>query len=235
MKKPLLIGAAALLFSLYAAAAEPYSEAAEQAGNEIAVFYKNPSDTRAADLLHRLTQAGLKRNTVVVWGTQALQKYPEGSAIWCSNVRTYQEDDKTFAAYTLALTGTPQAQACFDSLTLDPELKTELKKLTPLDPLKNPIRSPSGLDFHWATYFATGNPKAVERIIDYITAAEKFAAQHPNVTDLTHAAAVWSARSNMKQDPAIDRIVRAYIKKQAPTDKKRLETALLKPQTAQDS
>ena len=180
--------------------------------------------------MDQIVKANLMRNTTLVWGTQALQKYPQGSTIWCDNIRTYQGDALTFAAYTLTLTGTNQAKTCLNSLTLDTELKNNLKKNKSFHPLQEPIISPASLDFHWVTYFATGNPKAVERIVDYIIKAQTAAAQRPNHVDLTLASAIWSTRSNMEQDTAIDSIVRQYIQKQPEASKNRLEQALLAPQ-----
>ena len=227
--KKILVSLTALLLSLHAAAA-PKSDSADKLGKDIAVFYKNPSAERAASLMDQLVKADIMRNTTLVWGTQALQKYLQGSTIWCDNIRTYQGDALTFSAYTLALTGTSQAQTCLDSLTLDTELKNNLKENKSFNPLQEPIISPASLDFHWVTYFATGNPKAVERIVDYIIKAQTAAAQRPNHVDLTLSAAIWSTRSNMQQDTAIDEIVRKYIQKQSEANKKRLEKALLAPQ-----
>ena len=228
--KKILVSMTALLLSLHAAAA-PKSDSADKLGKEdIAVFYKNPSAERAASLMDQLVKADIMRETTLAWGTQALQKYPQGSTIWCDNIRTYQGDALTFAAYTLTLTGTNQAKTCLNSLALDTELKNNLKKNKSFHPLQEPIISPASLDFHWVTYFATGNPKVVERIVDYIIKAQTAAAQRPNHVDLTLASAIWSTRSNMEQDTAIDSIVRQYIQKQSEVNKKRLEQALLPPQ-----
>ena len=227
--KKILVSITVLLLSLHATAA-PQSDSAYKVGKDIAVFYKNPSAERAASLMDQIVKANLMRNTTLVWGTQALQKYPQGSTIWCDNIRTYQGDALTFSAYTLALTGTSQAKTCLNSLTLDTELKNNLKKNKSFHPLQEPILSPASLDFHWVTYFATGNPKAVERIVDYIIKAQTAASQRPNHVDLTLASAIWSTRSNMEQDTAIDSIVRQYIQKQPEASKNRLEQALLAPQ-----
>ena len=86
--KKLLIGITALLLSLHTTAA-PKSDSAIKVGKEIAVFYKNPSAERAASLMDQLVKADLMRETTLAWGTQALQKYPQGSIIWCDNIRTY--------------------------------------------------------------------------------------------------------------------------------------------------
>ena len=227
--KKLLISITVLLLSLHATAA-PQSDSAYKVGKDIAVFYKNPSAERSASLMDKLVKANLMRNTALVWGTQALQKYPQGSTIWCNNIRTYQGDALTFSAYTLALTGTHQAKTCLDSLTLNIELKNNLKENKSFHPLQEPIISAASLDFHWVTYFATGNPKAVERIVDYIIKAHTEAAQYPEYENLTLAAAIWSTRSNMEQDTAIDSIVRQYIQKQPEANKNPLEQALLAPQ-----
>ena len=145
--KKLLIGITPLLLSLHATAA-PKSDSAIKVGKEIAVFYKNPSAERAASLMDQIVKANIMRETTLAWGTQVLQKYPRGSTIWCDNIRTYRGDALTFSAYTLALTGTHQAKTCLDSLTLNTELKNNLKKSKSLHPLQEPIISPASLDFH---------------------------------------------------------------------------------------
>ena len=145
--KKLLISITALLLSLHATAA-PKSDSAIKVGKEIAVFYKNPSAERAASLMDQIVKANIMRETTLAWGTQVLQKYPRGSTIWCDNIRTYRGDALTFSAYTLALTGTHQAKTCLDSLTLNTELKNNLKKNKSFHPLQEPIISPASLDFH---------------------------------------------------------------------------------------
>lgn len=232
--KKLLIGTLVLFISLHSAA-EPTTTSTEKLpteklSKEVAVFYKNPSDTRAVNLLDGIVKANLTRHTTIAWASQVLQKYPQVSTAWCNKIRTYHDNAQTFAAYTLAMTGTPQAQTCLNSLTLDVTLKNEIEQIKTFHPLQEPMVSPASLDFLWVTYYATGNPKAVERILDYIIEAQTAAEQHPNHVDLMLASAIWSTRSNMEQDTAIDSIVRQYIQKQSEANKKRLEQALLAPQ-----
>ena len=232
--KKLLIGALVLFISLHSAA-EPTTTSTEKLpteklSKEVAVFYKNPSDTRAVNLLDGIVKANLTRHTTIAWTSQVLQKYPQVSTAWCNKIRTYHDNAQTFAAYTLAMTGTPQAQTCLNSLTLDVTLKNEIEQIKTFHPLQEPMVSPASLDFLWVTYYATGNPKAVERILDYIIRAQTAAEQHPNHVDLMLASAIWSTRSNMEQDSAIDNIVRKYIQNQSKANKKLLEQALLKPQ-----
>lgn len=232
--KKLLIGALVLFISLHSAA-EPTTTSTEKLpteklSKEVAVFYKNPSDTRAVNLLDGIVKANLTRHTTIAWASQVLQKYPQVSTAWCNKIRTYHDNAQTFAAYTLAMTGTPQAQTCLNSLTLDVTLKNEIEQIKTFHPLQETMVSPASLDFLWVTYYATGNPKAVERILDYIIEAQTAAEQHPNHVDLMLASAIWSTRSNMEQDSTINNIVRKYIQNQSKANKKLLEQALLKPQ-----
>ncbi|MGN6882969.1 hypothetical protein [Neisseria sp. P0019.S003] len=232
--KKLLIGTLALFLSLHATAESNTVSTEklpiEKLSKEVAVFYKNPSDTRAVNLLDGLVKADLMRHTTIVWASQVLQKYPQVSTAWCNKIRTYHDNAQTFATYTLAMTGTPQAQTCINSLTLDAALKNGIEQIETFHPLQEPMVSPASLDFLWVTYYATGNPKAVERILDYIIKAQTAAEQHPNHVDLMLASAIWSTRSNMEQDSTIDNIVRKYIQNQSKDNKKLLEQALLKPQ-----
>ena len=206
--KKLLIGITALLLSLHATAA-PKSDSADKLGKDIAVFYKNPSAERAASSMDQLVKANLMCETTLAWGMQALQKYPQDSTIWCDNIQTYQGDN----------------------LTLNAELKNDLKKSKSFYPLQDPITSPVSLDFYWETYFATGNPEAVERIVDYIIEAQTTAAHPPDyIDDFTLTVAILSTRSNMEQNTTIDSIVRKHIQKQSEANKKLLEQTLLAPQ-----
>lgn len=227
MNKPLIIGIAALFFSLHTSAAQPSDTEAENLGREIAAFYRHPSDTLAADLLHRTIRAGIRRNTALVWGTQVLQKNPKAGTLWCSHIRSYTDSEQTFAIRTLALTATLEARRCIDSLPINDEIKTKLKQQKASNPLQKPITKPADLDFHWANYFATGNPEAVERIAAYILNAEK---SPETASKPTQAAAVWSTRSNMQQDAAIDTIVRRYIAKQTEQDRTILAKQLIETQ-----
>ena len=98
-------------------------------------------------------------------------------------------------------------------------------------PVQDPITSPVSLDFYWETYFATGNPEAVERIVDYIIEAQTTAAHPPDyIDDFTLTVAILSTRSNMEQNTTIDSIVRKHIQKQSEANKKLLEQTLLAPQ-----
>lgn len=98
-------------------------------------------------------------------------------------------------------------------------------------PVQDPITSPVSLDFYWETYFATGNPEAVERIVDYIIEAQTTAAPPPDyIDDFTLTVAILSTRSNMEQNTTIDSIVRKHIQKQSEANKKLLEQTLLAPQ-----
>lgn len=125
--KKLLIGTLALFLSLHATAESNTVSTEklpiEKLSKEVAVFYKNPSDTRAVNLLDSLVKADLMRHTTIVWASQVLQKYPQVSTAWCNKIRTYHDNAQTFTTYTLAMTGTPQAQTCINSLTLDAALK----------------------------------------------------------------------------------------------------------------
>ena len=157
--KKILVSMTALLLSLHAAAA-PKSDSADKLGKDIAVFYKNPSAERAAFLMDQLIKADLMRETTLAWGTQALQKYPQGSTIWCDNIRTYQGDALTFAAYTLTLTGTNQAKTCLNSLTLDTELKKNLKKKQKLPSASRTHHFPCITGFSLGNLFCHRQPES---------------------------------------------------------------------------
>jgi hypothetical protein len=86
-------------------------------------------------------------------------------------------------------------------------------------------------------FSVTGNPKAVEKIAAFVLASEKQLPNNPPANGnsksqenmglaLTQGAAEWSLRSNIKQNPDVARIVRAYVAKQSAGDKRILQETL---------
>ncbi len=108
---------------------------------------------------------------------------------------------------------------------------------TPPNPVAAPITNAADLDALWVAFSVTGNPKAVEKIAAFVVASDKQLPKNPPADDnskaqdnmglaLTHGAAVWSLGSNIKQNPDVARIVRAYVAKQSVGDKRILQETL---------
>ena len=108
---------------------------------------------------------------------------------------------------------------------------------TPPNPVAAPITNAADLDALWVAFSVTGNPKAVEKIAAFVLASEKQLPNNPPANGnsksqenmglaLTQGAAEWSLRSNIKQNPDVARIVRAYVAKQSAGDKRILQETL---------
>ena len=89
--------------------------------------------------------------------------------------------------------------------------------------------TPQTLDARWASFFATGNKKYIEEIIDYIADNIDFKNNKPeNVTKqdiyhlLTISSAIWSLNANIQQDENIKKITNDYVIKQENTRQEKI-------------
>lgn len=93
----------------------------------------------------------------------------------------------------------------------------------PYDILTMPIISPQALDMLWATFFATGDEKVVQRIISVIHLSKDGKGQEI----LIGGAALWSLKSNAKQHKKVMDICRQEIGKQMGLTKSLLQEIVI--------
>jgi hypothetical protein len=96
------------------------------------------------------------------------------------------------------------------------------KQSRPYDALIIPIVSPQVLDMLWATFFATGNEEAIQRIIYALPLADEKQASKLLIGN----AAKWSLESNAKQHKKVLMICKKELKKQKGSTRNLLEEIL---------
>lgn len=185
----------------------------DELSRQVQMYYQQPDVNQAFVLSNELmnlpvfeTQAQARLNTWL-WGAQIIKKHPFRTRNWCKKLKaTYQHAQ---IAPFFQFAATSSAKRCLKSLDLTETERQELAQLPDLtNPLQRELLSPTDLDMLWTTFFATGNPNAVHKLVDFVANHIEGKSQHQ---DMIYMAAVWSLQSNMRQDAQIRKIVDDYV------------------------
>ncbi len=185
-------------------------------------------DQILADKTVSNTHSGLFN--ISVWAAQVLRRQPEQTAAWCEYL--YPRHQLRIAP-VMSFADTPESRKCLNSLGLSDEERSKLATLGNIESMMAKPINAFALDARWASFYATGNPKYVHDIVDYLAAhADDFDTQpeKPTMEDavrlITFNAAQWSLSSNMRQYPDINKLVGDY-RNTLPADKRtKLDKAL---------
>ncbi|MBH5329039.1 hypothetical protein H9Q10_05070 [Eikenella sp. S3360] len=190
----------------------------------VPVYYQTPDPglKRALAIIHQglndpmMTAPGAKPgpfNNFSVWAAQILATHPDQTMAWCQELR--QQHPNNLLILIFKLSGTPDSGKCLSQLELPPEYREVLA--TPIPTAESFLSlniAPASLDIHWASFYATGQPEYVYRIVDYVADNAKLLDEKPaNPTQqdteniITYGAARWSLASNMQQQPQIKALV----------------------------
>lgn len=201
----------------------------EQLTLAVHYYYKNPNPKDALHLSLELmkqpvfeSKSNFRLNTWL-WGAQVLQQQSSSQTRkWC---KTLKENQPVMnIAPIFQLTNTPAAKRCLKSLALNEEEQYQLSQLPDLSqPLGIHLQQPADLDVLWTTFFATGNPKAIHKLVDFVT----FIPENPAYfQEGMYATALWSLQSNIKQDVIIKQIVEEYVAQFNPIQQASLKSRL---------
>jgi hypothetical protein len=213
----------------------------------VPVYYQTPDPglKRALAILHQglndpmMTTPGAKPgpfNNLSVWAAQILATHPDQTMAWCQELRQQHPNNQLILIFQLS--GTPDSRKCLGQLDLPPEYQEVLSApaLTAESFLRLNL-APVTLDIHWASFYATGQPEYVYRIVDYVADNAELLDEKPaNPTQqdaekiLTYGAARWSLGSNMKQYPQIKALVEKYTAGWPSERQQALQRALNPPQ-----
>lgn len=188
-------------------------------------YYKHPNPQQALDLSQQLIQQptfeqhpNLQLNTWL-WGAQILQQQPKLTRKWCKSLKKSQNHAQIAPLFQFA--NTKAAKRCLKSLKLNPNEQENLAQLPDLSaPLERELKVPLDLDMLWTTFFATGNPRVVHKIVDVLVSDD--ATQHNPI----YLAALWSLYANIHQDGDIKKIIDEYVHSLSPQKQKIFKDAL---------
>lgn len=224
------------LFSAAVSAAPAIHMDIKATTEAVSVYYRNPNPDRALKIMQTIIADPLwkkdsARHNLSVWAAQILRQHPQATDKWCRTMKQYPAVTQDETAYFFFLANTSESRKCLRSLKISDHAKAYIAQNTPPDISSLSNISPADLDALWTNFYATGNPKAVEKVLDralYYAKAQKAQekSNHKNI-DMTGAAAAWSSRSNIMQNQDIRKIFETYLNRLNATDKALLQKMLI--------
>lgn len=204
------------------------SDDSDSLGMQMQTYYKHPDVKRALDLSVEWSQQPMfetnpsTRLNGWLWGAQVLQQNPKQTKKWCKTLKEAHPEQHIQIAPLFQFAQTKWSDKCLKSLNLSEEDKQFLATLPDLSqPLHITLQEPSDLDILWTTYFATGNPKVLYKLVDFIVKQ----GQSQEVGDI-YITALWSLKSNMAQDETVRETVTRYIETLNPSEQQILRASL---------
>lgn len=201
----------------------------ELVAKQVQTYYQHPDVKHAFELSNQLidlpvfeTQSQARLNTWL-WGAQIIKQHPFRTRSWCKKMKEKHQHADIAPFFQFA--DTSSAKRCLKSLELTESERYELSQLPDLkEPLNRELLSPSDLDVLWTTFFATGNPQAIHKLVDLVINHQ--ANNRNQNQNLTYMVARWSLQSNMKQDAQIRKIVNDYVRSLAPSQQQFAKNSL---------
>ncbi len=191
-------------------------------------YYKHPNPQQALNLSLELMQQPVfesktqARLNTWLWSAQILQQQPRLTKKWCKSLKKSKQHIDIAPIFQFA--NTSAAKRCLKSLTLSDSERETLAQLPDLSaPLEREVLAPIDLDMLWTTFFATGNPQAVHKLVDWV--ANYDVSKQGRFND-TYAAAVWSLNANIYQDVEIRKMVNEYVNSLTPQQQQAVKTSL---------
>lgn len=170
-------------------------------------------------------------NIVLMFLSEAIKNQPESTEEICQKFSHIQNQQKGHFAWIIHNARSADSEPCLrkllgitNNLTIQPFLSAAI-----IEPLSKPVTSPQSLDFLWAVFFATGNPDAVNKIIDVmLKPSPEPTAPNAIIDTAMQYAARWSLSSNKKQHPKVFEIVQNRLDKTVdPSTQRQLKNVLL--------
>lgn len=179
-------------------------------------YYKHPDPAKLGAHLQQWQKEGSLSNAnvqavTIGFVSQVMHDNPDLVTGWLQMSEKFPKADRQAILTAAWYARVPQANDYFTKANVN-----AFAGQTPPDLNKLPIKEASDLDFHWASYFASGNPVPIRRIISalelekYSGAMEKYKSSKKTkedekaaVYDSIFQAAMWSLESNCKHDKAI--------------------------------
>lgn len=175
-------------------------------------YFENPQPDNLPKLARQIAKEGLleREDTKYNFATfmsQIMARNPEKIAQWTQDLQDLTSSQKRGLWLALWRSETPEAMEQLEKLLAtakgeDKEFLSALIKQKP-GPLADPVTSPGDLDLLWSAYFATGDDKFVERIINALAKGNEKGGQNIIIA----GAAKWSLTANARQFPSVMRLV----------------------------
>lgn len=199
----------------------------------MAHYYEKPEPSAFPKWVKDVSAAGgfekpSARFPIMIFASEIIKKNPELVVGWCKDLSSLPVANKAFVAWSVRNANVSAQDDCIrNHLALSDEDKKKVLGSVRHDPLAKEPMSPSDLDMLWATFMATGNEAAVNRIIDVLgrPSPEKGAPGSVEML-LLKGAAKWSLSSNVRQHRRVADIAKSRQAKESGELRKELDEAL---------
>lgn len=178
-------------------------------------YYENPLPDQMPQLILALSSSGVferegSRFPALIFISAAIKHHPDKAIQWCKQLGDLSEQDKFDVGWAYHNAAIPGVEQCIQhDLGLNEQDQALVLQQMRYDPLQQSPASPGALDMLWATFFATGNPAAVDKIIDVVAwpMPEKGGERSFEILMMKEAAK-WSLGSNVEQHRRVAEIVK---------------------------
>lgn len=151
----------------------------------------------------------------MVFFLELVKANPDKADAWCTALADLKHPASTYLGIAYQYAASPAASACLARLDLAPKAREGIPKLPPWNLLKGTPNSARTLDMLWAMFFATGDKRAVNKIVDTLavpTPVDEKGGVSPMY--LVKMSAEWSLGSNAQQHPEVAKALRARMKRE---------------------
>lgn len=208
-------------------------EALKTVGEQMAHYYENPNSVAFVSWIQAASAAGAfekpsARFPMMIFVSEVVRSNPDKGAQWCKELSSLPSANKAYVAWSFRNANIPAQSECIQNLFgLSDDDKKKVLGAARHDPLARQPMSPGDLDMLWATFMATGNELAVNRIIDVLGRPSPEKGEPGSVEMLLlKGAAKWSLSSNIRQHRRVAEIANARRSIESGTLRKELDEVI---------
>ncbi len=205
-------------------------------------YYQQPTPQQTPQMLQQLVQKKLltqakSKAPIIAFFTQVFRQNPTQIETWAKSTQHFAVKQKAVIWQAIWQSNTPQGKEYLRSIDLSANSaeKIQLHKIMaekPVSLLSKSIGSTAQLDQLWASFFATGDPAYVQKVISVVAwdnpleSKKKTSSVAEVKKAIIYAAAKWSLRSNAKKHDSVYLICQASLKTLRPQDRKEMQEIL---------
>ena len=208
-------------------------EALKNVGEQMAHYYENPNPEAFVSWIKDASAAGAFEKSsaqlsMMIFMSEVIRSNPDKGAAWCKELSSLPSANKAYVAWSFHNANIRAQDECIqDLLGLSDEDKKKVLSAERHYPLARQPTTPSDLDMLWATFMATGNELAVNRIIDVLGMPSPEKGTPGSIEMLLlKGAAKWSLSSNIQQHRRVFEIANTRRSVESGALRKELDEAI---------
>lgn len=176
-------------------------------------YYEQPRPEQFVDWVRAVARSGEFRQAarevpLMVFISAVISQNPERAAQWCLSLEDLDEEARLDVGWAFHNARVPASRVCVESgLGLSGPLAASIQDSDRFDPLAQPAEIPLEVDALWAVFFATGNARAIERVMDVLGMAEPPGRADAMELAMLKGVARWSLEHNISHHARVRQLV----------------------------